>query len=76
MDLDLVAVLEPVSDFAFESELGDGVDAVLDGALDSDPDVERASDPDEGLESELEAAAVEAEAGDFALAPLPRLSFL
>ena len=74
--MDLDAVLEPVSDFAFESELDDGVDAVLDGVLDSDPDVEPASDPDEEPESELDAAGVEAEAGDFALAPLPRLSFL
>jgi hypothetical protein len=76
----LVAVLEAEPDFALESELDDGVDAPLDAALDdvleSDPDVERASDPDEEPEFELEAAGVEAEAGDFALAPLPRLSFL
>ena len=69
-------MLEPVSDFAFESELDDGVDAALDGVLDSDPDVEPASDPDEEPESGLDAAGVEPEAGDFALAPLPRLSFL
>ena len=69
-------MLEPVSDFAFESELDDGVDAALDDVLDSDSDVERGSDPDEEPEFELEAAGVEAEAGDFALAPLPRLSFL
>ena len=74
--MDLVAVLEAEPDFAPESELDDGVDAVLDDVLESDPDVERAPDPDEGPESELEAAGVEAEAGDFALAPLPRLSFL
>ena len=74
--MDLVAVLEPVLDFAFESELDDGVDAALGDVLESDPDVERASDPDEEPESELDAAGVEAAAGDFALAPLPRLSFL
>ena len=74
--MDLVAVLEPVSDFAFESELDDGVDAALDDVLESNPDVELASDPDEEPESELDVALVVAEAGDFALAPLPRLSFL
>jgi hypothetical protein len=74
--LDLVAVLEPVSDFVFESELDDDVDAALDDVLESDPALELASDPDEEPESELDAAGVEPEAGDFALAPLPRLSFL
>ena len=74
--MDLVAVLEPVSDFAFESDFDDDVDAGLDDVLESDSVLELASDPDEEPESELDAAGVEAEAGDFALAPLPRLSFL